>query len=77
MSPISHKISHLAVVSTEHLTIVLLITAGVFLFFIAIAVVKMYKLKAENKRLIDSEAFKAEVDESYKDFTDGHLYDNN
>lgn len=77
MSPIPYKISHLAVVSTEQLTIVLLITAGVFLFFIALAVVKMYKLKAENKRLIDSEAFKAEVDESYKDFTDGHLYDNN
>lgn len=72
-----YKISQLAVVSTEHLTIVLLITAGVFLFFIAIAVIKMYKLKAENKRLTDSDAFKAEVDESYKDFTDGHLYDNN
>jgi len=77
MSPILYKPSHFAVVSTEQLTIVLLITAGVFLFFIAIAVVKMYKLKAENKRLIDSDAFKAEVDESYKDFTDGHLYDNN
>lgn len=77
MSLMPYKISHLAVVSTEQLTIVLLITAGVFLFFIAIAVVKMYKLKAENKRLIDSDAFKAEVDESYKDFTDGHLYDNN
>ncbi|WP_163516295.1 hypothetical protein [Gelidibacter japonicus] len=72
-----YKVSQLAVVSTEHLTIVLLITAGVFLFFIALAVIKMYKLKAENKRLTDSEAFKAEVDESYKDFTDGHLYDNN
>lgn len=77
MSPTLYKISQLAVVSTEHLTIVLLITAGVFLFFIAIAVIKMYKLKAENKRLTDSDAFKAEVDESYKDFTDGHLYDNN
>ncbi|MBA6153662.1 hypothetical protein [Gelidibacter maritimus] len=77
MSPTFHKVSQFAVVSTEHLTIVLLITAGVFLFFIAIAVIKMYKLKAENKRLTDSDAFKAEVDESYKDFTDGHLYDNN
>ena len=63
-------------VSTQQLTIVLLITAGVFLFFIAMAVIKMYKLKAENKRLLDSDAFKAEVDESYKDFTEGHLYDN-
>lgn len=63
-------------VSTNQLTIVLLITAGIFLFFIALAVIKMYKLKAENKRLIESDLFKAQVDESYKDFTDGHLYDN-
>ncbi|TDU39909.1 hypothetical protein BXY82_1946 [Gelidibacter sediminis] len=63
-------------VSTEQLTIVLLITAAVFLIFIALAVIKMYKLKAENKRLTESDAFKAEVDEGYKDFTEGHLYDN-
>ncbi len=73
---ILYKISQLALVSTEQLTIVLLLTAGVFLIFIALAIIKMYKLKAENKRLSDSEAFKAQVDESYKDFTDGHLYDN-
>lgn len=71
-----YKTSLLAAVSTQQLTIVLLITAGVFLFFIALAVIKMYKLKAENKRLTESDAFKAEVDEGYKDFTEGHLYDN-
>lgn len=76
MHPILYKSSTLTVVSTEQLTVVLLITAGVFLFFIALAVIKMYKLKAENKRLTESDAFKNEVDESYKDFTDGHLYDN-
>jgi len=63
-------------VSTQQLTMVLLITAGVFLFFIAIAVIKMYKLKAENKRLTEMDAYKSDVDTSYKDFTDGHLYDN-
>lgn len=63
-------------VSTQQLTMVLLITAGVFLFFIVIAVIKMYKLKAENKRLIEMDAYKSDVDTSYKDFTDGHLYDN-
>lgn len=73
---IPYKIPLLALVSTTQLTIVLLITAGVFLFFIVLAVIKMYKLKAENKRLTDSDAFKSEVDEGYKDFTDGHLYDN-
>jgi hypothetical protein len=55
---------------------VLIITAAVFLVFIVIAIIKMYKLKAENKRLLESDAFKTDVDESYKDFTDGHLYDN-
>ncbi|MCK7590533.1 hypothetical protein M0G43_08115 [Subsaxibacter sp. CAU 1640] len=63
-------------VSTMQLTIVLIITAAIFLIFIVIAIIKMYKLKAENKRLLESDAFKADVDESYKDFTDGHLYDN-
>lgn len=64
------------VVSTMQLTIVLIVTAAIFLVFIVIAIIKMYKLKAENKRLLESDAFKADVDESYKDFTDGHLYDN-
>ncbi|HLT34244.1 MAG TPA: hypothetical protein VKZ98_10675 [Aquaticitalea sp.] len=65
------------IVSTMQLTIVLIVTAAIFLVFIVIAIIKMYKLKAENKRLLDSDAFKTDVDESYKDFTDSHLYDNN
>ncbi|RIA09875.1 hypothetical protein OE09_1721 [Flavobacteriaceae bacterium MAR_2010_72] len=62
-----------ALVSTSQLTIILIITATVFLFFIIIAVVKMYKLKAENKKLTE---MNSSIDESYKDFTDGHLYEN-
>jgi uncharacterized membrane protein YkgB len=63
------------IISTEQLTIVLLVTASVFIVLIAIAIVKMYKLKAENKRLVDSSPYK--IDETYKDFTEGHLYENN
>ncbi len=59
------------------LTIVLIVTASIFLVFIAVAIIKMYKLKAENKRLTDNSFYKSEVDKSYQDFTDGHLYDNN
>ena len=77
MYSVSYKNPLLSIVSTTQLTVVLLITAAVFLFFIVLAVIKMYKLKAENKRLTESDAFKTEVEESYKDFTDGHLYDNN
>jgi hypothetical protein len=63
-------------VSTSQLTIILIIVAGIFLIFIVIAVIKTYKLNAENKRLTELDNQKSEEDTSYKDFTDGHLYDN-
>ncbi|WP_040249336.1 hypothetical protein [Psychroserpens mesophilus] len=66
-----------SLVSTTQLTIVLIITAVIFAFFIGIAVIKMYKLKAENKRLMDKSKYKSNVDKEYTDFTDGHLYDTN
>ena len=69
--------SNISLVSTMQLTIVLIVTASIFLVFIAVAIIKMYKLKAENKRLLDNSFYKSEVDKSYQDFTDGHLYDNN
>ena len=69
--------SNISLVSTMQLTIVLIVTASIFLIFIAVAIIKMYKLKAENKRLTDSSFYKSEIDKSYQDFTDGHLYDNN
>jgi hypothetical protein len=60
-----------------HLTIVLIVTASIFLVFIAVAIIKMYKLKAENKKLLDSNFYKTDLDKSYTDFTESHLYDNN
>jgi len=63
-------------VSTSQLTIVLIVTASIFLVFIIIAVIKTYKLNAENKRLTEMDNLKSDEDDSYKDFTDGHLYDN-
>ena len=62
-------------VSTTQLTVVLIITSAVFMFFIVVAVIKMRKLKAENKKLIEMESLKNDVEESYKDFTNGHLYE--
>jgi len=61
-------------VSTSQLTIVLIVTASVFVVFIVIAVIKTYKLNAENKRLTELDNLKSEEDDTYKDFTDGHLY---
>lgn len=63
-------------VSTSQLTIILIVVAGIFLIFIVVAVIKTYKLNAENKRLTELDNLKSEEDTSYKDFTDGHLYDN-
>ena len=63
-------------VSTSQLTIVLIIVSSIFLIFIIIAVIKTYRLNAENKRLTESSNLKSEEDDSYKDFTDGHLYEN-
>jgi len=61
-------------VSTSQLTIVLIVTASIFVVFIVIAVIRTYKLNAENKRLTELDNFKSEEDDTYKDFTDGHLY---
>ncbi len=74
---ITSCVSNQYLVSTMQLTVVLIVTASIFLVFIAIAVIKMFKLKAENKRLTDNSFYKSQVDQSYQDFTDGHLYDNN
>jgi len=63
------------IVSTKELTIVLIATTAIFAIFIGVAIVKMFKLKAENKRLLQNSAFEKEKD-VYKDFTDSHLYDN-
>ncbi len=64
------------IVTTTQLTMILIAVASIFLVFIIIAIIKMYKLKAENKKLMETNAFK-DVDESYKDFTGGHLYGDN
>jgi hypothetical protein len=64
------------IVTTTQLTMILIAVATIFLVFILVAILKMYKLKAENKKLMETNAFK-DVDESYKDFTGGHLYGDN
>lgn len=64
------------VVTTTQLTMILIAVASIFLVFILVAIIKMYRLKAENKKLMETNAFK-DVDESYKDFTGGHLYGDN
>jgi len=65
---------HNLAVSISQLTIVLVITAIVFSLFIVVAILKMYKLKLENKRLSEMDTSIPETDDNYTDFTDSHLY---
>ena len=74
---LTNHISTYSLVSTTQLTIVLIVTAAIFAIFIGIAIIKMYKLKAENKRLMDKSKYKSEIEKEYRDFTEGHLYDSN
>ncbi|GGW62885.1 hypothetical protein DFQ11_102332 [Winogradskyella epiphytica] len=69
-------ISKAVIVTTTQLTMILIAVATIFLIFILIAIIKMYKLKAENKKLMETDVFK-DADKSYKDFTSGHLYGDN
>lgn len=73
---LNNLLSKALVVTTTQLTMILIAVASIFLVFILIAIIKMYKLKAENKKLMETNAFK-DVDETYKDFTSGHLYGDN
>lgn len=63
-------------VTTKQLTIILIVTAAVFAIFIVAAVIKMYKLKAENRKLLESNPFENDSENNYTDFQDGHLYEN-
>ncbi|MCT4629634.1 hypothetical protein [Winogradskyella sp.] len=54
---------------------ILIAVASIFIIFIIIAIIKMYKLKAENKKLMNTNAFK-EFEENDQEYT-GHLYGEN
>ncbi|WP_299522268.1 hypothetical protein [Winogradskyella sp.] len=68
-------LSKALIVTTTQLTMILIAVASIFLVFIIIAIIKMYKLKAENKKLMETNAFK-DYEATDKEFT-GHLYGDN
>ena len=68
-------LSKALIVTTTQLTMILIAVASIFLVFIIIAIVKMYKLKAENKKLMETNAFK-DYEATDKEFT-CHLYGDN
>jgi len=64
------------VVSTLDLTYVLIVVSCIFIIFIGIAIVKMYRLKSEEKKLMETNAFK-DSELEVKDYSGGHLYGDN
>ncbi|WP_418638770.1 hypothetical protein [Winogradskyella sp.] len=72
----NNLLSKALIVTTTQLTMILIAVASIFLVFILIAIVKMYKLKAENKKLMQTNAYK-DYEESNQDIPSGHLYGDN
>ncbi|MCF1191595.1 OadG family protein [Mangrovimonas sp. AS39] len=62
----------------EQSSIVMLLSISVvfFLILLILGIRKSYKLKKENERLANkSQLSSTEDNKTYKDFTDGHLYE--
>lgn len=55
----------------------LIIVGAVFFVLLIVGILKSFKLKAENERLSENSTLQSDEDNKvYRDFTDGHLYDN-
>ncbi|NND52455.1 MAG: hypothetical protein HKN54_08610 [Flavobacteriaceae bacterium] len=56
---------------------ILLVTVIFFLILLILGIMKSFKLKAENERLSESKRMSTEEkNKVYRDFREGHLYDN-
>ena len=62
--------------TATQLTMILISVAAVFFVLITIAIIKMYKLKAENRKLMQTNAFK-DYEDSPEETPGGHLYGDN
>lgn len=68
----------LFLVEQNSIVTILIITVTFFLILLVLGIRKSFKLKAENERLSKKRPLQSEEeDKVYKDFTEGHLYDNN
>lgn len=66
----------LILLQQKDIVIVLSITVTVFLILLILGIRKTHKLNEENQRLADLNPLDSTEDDSYKDFTEGHLYSN-
>ena len=75
---ISQKFHPLLAIEQSSIVTMLIVMGSFFLILLVLGVRKSYKLKAENERLSEKKSTESDEDnKTYKDFTEGHLYDNN
>ena len=72
----NYLLSKALIVTATQLTMILISVAAVFFVLITIAIIKMYKLKAENRKLMQTNAFK-DYEDSPEETPGGHLYGDN
>jgi len=71
------KINTHFLIEQSSIITVLIITVSFFLILLILGIRKSYKLKIENERLSEKKSLQSDDDnKTYKDFTEGHLYDN-
>jgi hypothetical protein len=71
------KINTLLLIEQSSIVTILIITVSFFLILLILGIRKSFKLKAENEKLSKKRSLQSEEDnKEYKDFTEGHLYDN-
>ncbi|GAA3606414.1 hypothetical protein Q4Q39_11195 [Flavivirga amylovorans] len=64
-------------INQANIVIVLIIVVVIFSILLLLGVRKSYKLKKENEKLNSMNTkMPDEEEENYKDFTEGHMYDN-
>ena len=71
------KINTPFLIEQASIVTILIITVSFFLILLILGIRKSFKLKAENEQLSKKRSLQSEEDnKEYKDFTEGHLYDN-
>lgn len=75
-SIINTKLNFLAILEESSVVTILSVTVTFFLILLILGIKKSFKLRAENERLSRTGFSSEEDNKVYRDFREGHLYDN-
>ena len=68
---------YIALIEEISIVKILIFTVSFFLILLVLGILKSFKLRAENERLSNNDGPSSDEDNKvYKDFREGHLYDN-